>query len=402
MLEEYPDSLAFIESIESKGINAKADYLQTQAFLKSYSRKSDQTFTSFRNEVERILLWAWTVCDKSLDQLKRSDIESYFDFLEKPPAAWISKGVYARFIQKNSLNVTNSKWRPFSVRATKAEAKKASESGKEISVKASSHSFSQSAWNRIFSTLSVYFDYLAGEDYVLGNPIPKIKRNMPQIVKNSESKVEQHRLTDLQWEYILESTLELANQKTEHERTLFLVACLKSLYLRISELSPRPKYDPDWGNFFKDHEGNWWLTVIGKGNKERDISVPSSLLSYIKRYRLSRGLEPLPSPSENKPIISSMRSGKAVTSRQLRRIVQQAFDNAYRCMIEDGHQVGATTLRYATTHWLRHTGASQDIDSRPIKHMADDLGHATMGTTDKVYINSDRMARAASGKDRTV
>jgi hypothetical protein len=34
--------------------------------------------------------------------------------------------------------------------------------------------------------------------------------------------------------------------------------------------------------------------------------------------------------------------------------------------------------------------------------MADDLGHASMGTTDRVYIQSDMKERARTGKERDV
>jgi hypothetical protein len=34
--------------------------------------------------------------------------------------------------------------------------------------------------------------------------------------------------------------------------------------------------------------------------------------------------------------------------------------------------------------------------------MADDLGHASMGTTDQVYIQSDMKDRARSGRERNV
>ena len=75
---------------------------------------------------------------------------------------------------------------------------------------------------------------------------------------------------------------------------------------------------------------------------------------------------------------------------------------AYDRMISEGFKDEAKALREATTHWLRHTGASQDIASRPLKHMADDLGHSSMGTTDQVYIQSDMKERARSGKSRDV
>ena len=69
-------------------------------------------------------------------------------------------------------------------------------------------------------------------------------------------------------------------------------------------------------------------------------------------------------------------------------------------MRSEGFGDEAATLREATTHWLRHTGASQDIATRPLKHMADDLGHASVGTTDQVYIQSDMKERAQSGEKR--
>jgi integrase len=91
-----------------------------------------------------------------------------------------------------------------------------------------------------------------------------------------------------------------------------------------------------------------------------------------------------------------------MTARQLRRIVQYAFDLAHDKMRSEGFVDEAQALREATTHWLRHTGASKDIATRPLKHMADDLGHASMGTTDQVYIQSDMKDRARSGKQREV
>jgi integrase len=104
----------------------------------------------------------------------------------------------------------------------------------------------------------------------------------------------------------------------------------------------------------------------------------------------------------NASLVAKNRGAGGMTSRQLRRIVQQAFDLAYEKMRAEGFSDEATALREATTHWLRHTGASKDIATRPLKHMADDLGHASMGTTDRVYIQSDMKDRARTGKERDV
>jgi hypothetical protein len=58
-------------------------------------------------------------------------------------------------------------------------------------------------------------------------------------------------------------------------------------------------------HFWKDNDNNWWLKIYGKGRKVRDITVPLSLLSYLTRYRLYRGLNKLPAPGENHPIIEN-------------------------------------------------------------------------------------------------
>ena len=176
---------------------------------------------------------------------------------------------------------------------------------------------------------------------------------------------------------------------------------LKTLYLRVSELSDRSSWEPVWKHFWQDSDGNSWLKVLGKGNKLRDVSVPNSLWPYIKRYQDYRQSQSV-SFGLNAALVAKNRGVGGMTARQLRRIVQYAFDVAHDKMRAEGFVEEAQALREATTHWLRHTGASEDIATRPLKYMADDSGHASMGTTDQVYIQSDMKDRARTGKEREV
>ena len=80
MFEDYPDSKEFISASLEAIPEVRGDVLHTQSFLKSYSRKSEATYRGYRNEIERLLLWAWTIANKSVIQLKRPDLEAYFDF----------------------------------------------------------------------------------------------------------------------------------------------------------------------------------------------------------------------------------------------------------------------------------------------------------------------------------
>lgn len=388
MLDRYPESQRFVSALIETMPGVGNDLICAQRFLRSYSRKSEKTFTSFRNEIERFLLWTWTVADRSVEQLKRTDIENYFDFLHSPPKEWIGHATVKRFLHDDALDQfqVNPDWRPFVLRETDGDKK-----GYKLS-----HSSSALA----YSALSVFYDHMVQDDVVLGNPIPGIRKASPYLIKDAQVK-QIKRLSELQWSYVLETAQKLAQEQPEYERTVFIIACLKSLYLRISELSDRQQWTPVWEHIWKDHEGNWWFKAFGKGRKIRDVSVSQEMWGYIGRYRRYRNLSPSPAPGEKEPLLNK-RGGEGLTSRHIARLVQEAFDRSYEYMEQDGFAEDAKELRHASSHWLRHTGASQDIASRPLKHMADDLGHASMGTTDRVYIQSDMKERAATGRGRKV
>jgi integrase len=182
---------------------------------------------------------------------------------------------------------------------------------------------------------------------------------------------------------------------------LFVIATLKTLFLRISELSERKDWSPEMRHFWQDEQKNWWLKVYGKGRKLRDISVPTQYLNYLKRYRQYRALGALPSSSDISPLVEKIRGQGGMTTRHLTRLVQEVFDKAYEKMKAKEDEDTARKLLEASTHWLRHTGASMEIErGRALKDLSEDLGHASMATTDTVYVQSENKKRAASGKDR--
>jgi site-specific recombinase XerD len=92
-----------------------------------------------------------------------------------------------------------------------------------------------------------------------------------------------------------------------------------------------------------------------------------------------------------------------MTSRQLTRIVQDIFDKAYENMAKTEGEDRARKLKEASTHWLRHTGASMEVErGRALKDLSEDLGHSSMSTTDTIYVQTENRIRAKSGRDREV
>lgn len=371
------------------------DYQQTIAFLQAY-RGSAETFKSYRREIERLLQWAWFVREKPLPELRRSDIEAYLEFCQAPPKPWIGLKQVPRFIEENGLRRFNPEWRPFVASVTK----KAHKDGLQPSTK--NYTLSQSALQSIFAILSSYFNYLTQEEYTYGNPVAQI-RQKSKFLRKHQGKRAIRRLSELQWGYIIETAEQLAEADPAlHERTLFIMNALFAMYLRISELAASARWVPQMGHFYKDMDGNWWFKTVGKGNKERDISVSNAMLAALKRYRMANHLSALPSPGEQTPLIPKTRgAGPVEGSRHIRKIVQFCFDQAVHRLNSDGFKDDAEGLMAATVHWLRHTGISEDVKIRPREHVRDDAGHSSSAITDQ-YIDIELRARHASAKKKPI
>lgn len=370
--------------LENEPENAIDDYQHASEFLYSY-RGSPDTFSTYRREIEHFMHWSWLIAGKSLKDNRREDIEAYVEFAHKPPKNWLGEKNVARFIEKQGARVLNPEWRPYVQNKPDQP-----------------YSLSQSAVQAIFGVLSSFYNYLIQEEYIDMNPVAQI-RQKSKFLRKTQTQKPIRRLSELQWSYVLEAAEKLAdNEPKQHERTLFIMQSLFAMYLRISELVETERWSPTMGDFERDLDGNWWFRTVGKGNKERQISVSDAMLSALKRFRESRNLSPLPAPGESVPLIHKTRGQGGITStRQIRGIVQQCFDVAQLKMQEDGFTEEAVQLSAATVHWLRHTGISEDVKHRPREHVRDDAGHGSSAITDR-YIDVELGARHASAKKKTI
>ena len=364
--------------------------------------KSPHTFNRFRGEVERFILWSWFIRKLDLRELRKQDLLDYADFCWYPPANWIALANHDRFVVRKGQMLTNSQWRPF--RATLKENDEAATLNEREKAELATKRYrpSQQTLTAMFTAIVAFYKYLMNEELVGGNPAQLAKKDCRHFVKDAQVKPTK-RLSEDQWAFVIDCAERLANEDADFERNLFVIAALKTLFLRISELSEREDWSPEMSHFWEDSQGNWWLKVYGKGRKIRDVTVPTQFLGFLKRYRKSRSLSPLPSSSDNNPIIEKIRGRGGMSARHLRRLVQAVFDEAFIVMTAEKGFEDARKLSEATTHWLRHTGASMEIErGRALKDLSEDLGHSSMATTDSIYVQSETKKRAASGKSRGV
>ncbi len=84
---DYPQLTKFLEQ-------SPEWVLQHWGWAKDYllyigRNKSQHTYTRFRNDIEKFLLWVFLVDKQPVDDLRKADILRYIDFCVAPPVNWI-------------------------------------------------------------------------------------------------------------------------------------------------------------------------------------------------------------------------------------------------------------------------------------------------------------------------
>ena len=371
------------------------DFDHSLSFLRSYNG-SLGTFNSYRREVERLLQWAWQIKGLHIGSLKHEDIEQFIRFCQNPPLTWIAPHKSPRYIDQGGLRVPNPNWRPFVTTINKSARKL----GDTPSV--SDFSLAQGTVVEIFDILSTFFNFLIAEEYIVSNPVALI-RQKSKFIRKRQLKSPVRRLSLIQWEAVLSAADTLALEMPEkHERTRFILSLLYGMYLRISEVVASDRWIPTMNDFARDSNGYWWFTTVGKGNKERQIAVSPAMLESLIRWRLFLGLTQLPSSADNSPLIPRIRgTGPMSDTAPIRRLIQLCFDLAGEQLRKNNLLDEADHLSGATVHWLRHTGISEDVKTRPREHVRDDAGHSSSATTDR-YIDVELAERYLSAQKKQI
>lgn len=414
LTQEQPVVISYLESFPDD-LRAIDGYRAVRSFLRSYEGNAS-TYNSYRTHVERLLLWTLLVCKKPLLEMTRQDGERFMEFCIKPNADWIGPVVKARYQRvggrkKNKETDTytvNSLWRPFFLTVKKADLKLALEQNKEPEVKP--YKMEQESIAQVFAVCGSFFQWAADEGLSHNaNPIRAIKQKSKykqRVVDEIKGKA----LTGLQWTFVLETAKLMADQESDdekrkvHERTLFIIATIYSMYLRVSDIVGRENWEPMMRDFKKDDHDNWWFHVTGKGNKKAKISVKDEYMNvWMARYRRFLKLTPSPSLDDSAPLLQSLKGRAGLSEGHIRGLVQVVFDKALERMRAEGFPDGdINNLRSASLHWLRHTSATADAKVRDHKDLQADLRHESLATTTDTYYNSQDEERHRSNKDLSI
>lgn len=349
-------------------IDADNDADAIATFLNEY-KDSPETLRSYAKEIERLLLWCIHIGKINISSLRRNHVTDYQDFLKnpRPKELWCGPNVGRR----TKDGFLNTSWRAF--------------------VKG----LSPASVNKALTILDSFFNYLVQTNYLLGNPLAvdrrRKKRNQlkPRIIDRYLERDEIQSILSALSDYPVSDDKE----KFQVIRARYIILLLFYTGLRIAEAA-----NHCMGNFLQREE-NWFLRVIGKGKKLREIPIPDALLNALEEFRVHIGL-PSPSPKfrEKTPLIPMQNLVQAISARRIDQILRWAF-NLGANTFEAHDPRRASKLRAASAHWLRHSYVTYLLDSgAPLKVAQENAGHSDIGTT-MHYRHVAQTDRHAATKD---
>lgn len=333
-------------------IDAKNDAEAISTFLSEF-RESPLTLQAYAKEIERLLLWCIHIAHVNISSLRRNHLVEYQSFLKNPQPQKIWCGPkLARQLKDGSVNPA---WRPFGA-----------------------NGLSAATLNKTITILDSFFNYLVQTNYLTGNPLAverrRKKRNRAQL------KIIDRYLELDEIHAVLTALSEYPIKDEDHQfqivRARYIILLLFYTGLRIAEAAFHKM-----GNFTQ-RESNWFLRVMGKGKKLREIPVPDELLKALAEFRLKVGLpSPQPQFREKTPLIPMKNLQQPISTRRINQILKWGF-NLGSNKLELDQPRKASKLRSASAHWLRHSYVTYLLDSgAPLKVAQENAGHSDIGTT---------------------
>lgn len=289
----------------------------------------------------------------NISSLRRNHLVEYQSFLKNPQPRklWCGPKV-SRQLKDGALNPA---WRPF---------------GKG--------GLSPATLNKTITILDSFFNYLVQTNYLTGNPLAVERRRKKR--NRSQLKIIDRYLELDEIHAVLNALLECPIKDEDHQfqvvRARYIILLLFYTGLRIAEAAQH-----NMGNFIQ-REGNWFLRIIGKGKKLREIPIPDELLKALAEFRLKADLSsPQPQFREKTPLVPMQNLKQSISTRRIDQILKWAF-NLGANKLELIQPRKASKLRSASAHWLRHSYVTCLLNSgAPLKVAQENAGHSDIGTT---------------------
>ncbi|MEN3033281.1 tyrosine-type recombinase/integrase [Chromobacterium amazonense] len=345
-------------------IDAESDVAAVMQWIK-LSQVSAHTKASYQKEAERFLLWTTLKRGKKLTDLLPEDLVDYAAFLADPDPDWCGP----------TRPRHHPDWRPF------AFWEKRQRTG------ASTGGLSPSSVKQARTILAAMFRFLTDSGYLRLNPM-SILHKRQSIRRRVEHRVLDKATVQFVFKWLDSTVIENQAQQDRIERDRWVFALYYYSGARLTEATSAVM------GSFHSRDGKWWLMLHGKGGKSEDVPVHPSLLEALKRYRSHLGLSPSPHASEITPLIVSLYGGRRGTFRALGRnacykALKDMMHRAAEAAAHRGLDVVHGQLSNCSTHWLRHSTASHQLDAGvPLLMVSQNMRHSKIETT-RIYLHTE-------------
>jgi integrase/recombinase XerD len=319
---------------------------------------SPRTVRNSRKEAERFLFWIRTR-GATLQTVAYEDLVAYAAFLADPQPAeqWIRAARYAR---------TDARWRPFCGPLSEASQVQA------------------------LTVLKGLFSWARAAEYLSANPATLLG-NMRVVPEGSVSRFLPPDGISLLLAAADQMRADTPAAALRRARARFLVQAFYLTAVRLSELA-----GADMRSLRRDDAGAWWLHVLGKGRRHGKVPAPAALLEEFRAYRRAFGLAAMPAPGEALPLVLTTRGPQRRASHYaVAAAVKDVMSRAIALAVGRGQLELADRLRQASTHWLRHSSLTHQVDRGvPLKTVQMNGRHADISTTGR-YLHKEDAARHA-------
>ncbi len=357
-------------------LSADDDWGAALEFLREFQDRR-ATFKTYAKEIEKFLLWLIHVRKVSVSALRRGDWLAYCDFLDAPPASWqCSKGTK----KWKPSGEPNPDWRPFVAGHPSDRTVRLS---KEV--------------------VKTFYTWLVDSGHLDANPCAARNKRNATGAFNQQTIMERI-IPDHLMQHLLESIDAGLAQSSEEERfkwerMRWVIRLYAGTGIRLSEglghWNGRQFVLHRMGDV-KPNPGRtrWFLNIVGKGNKPRQIELFDDTMGALRRFRRFLALPALPGHQESTPLIPRVDLESGINVSSLDSIFRAAFAQAASTLPAKldqppyygdkdvlGHDLSA--LENASAHWLRHTHTTSFLKKfdGDLKRTMLRLGHADVNTT---------------------
>ncbi|MDI1236388.1 MAG: tyrosine-type recombinase/integrase [Polaromonas sp.] len=325
---------------------------------------STETAKTYLREARRFLLWLYF--ERGLDclaDIKVIDCNAYIDFLGQIPSDYISAST-------SRAKPGEAAWRPFRGQ------------------------LDASSRQQSIVIVAAMYTWLAAAAYLPRNPWAIINKNVvtKRATKRATSKAVGEDLFKVLLDFI-----ESRPPSMDRARIRFIFLFLESVGLRSSELIAAKVKDLSY------RENRWFLAVVGKGSKARDVSIAKQGMDALQEYLAYRTLPRAEDADGETPLVASNRdSMRPIAYPTLYAHVKSWFKASLDSPGVNARQ--AQLLAGASTHWLRHTFGNHSMARGvPSDVIQGQMGHASIKTTHDTYGTApeerlaDEIAKAFGG-----